>query len=74
MRRRHGTGDNDDELILRALVPGSDIDRMRKTGPVRRDYPMLSSPELDRVSRLLKVATSPLVQIRSAELDLSLRR
>ena len=74
LRRRHGTGDNDDELILRALVPGSDIDRMRKTGPVRRDYPMLSSPELDRVSRLLKVATSPLVQIRSAELDLSLRR
>jgi oxaloacetate decarboxylase (Na+ extruding) subunit alpha len=74
LRRRHGTGEDDDELFLRALVPASDIERMRKAGPVRRDYPLLSTPELDRVSRLLKVATAPLVQLRSAGLDLTLRR
>jgi oxaloacetate decarboxylase alpha subunit len=74
LRRRHGTGEDDDELILRALVPAPDIERMRQAGPVRRDYPMLSTPELERVSRLLKMATLPLVQLRSAQLDLTLRR
>lgn len=74
LRRRHGTGENDDELILRALVPTADIERMRAAGPIRRDYPTLSSPEFDRVRRLMKLATTPLVQIRSSELDLTLRR
>ena len=45
LRRRHGTGEDDDELILRALVPAADLERMRAAGPVRKDYPMLSSPE-----------------------------
>jgi oxaloacetate decarboxylase alpha subunit len=74
LRRRHGTGENDDELILRALVPAADLEKMRAAGPVRRDYPMLSSPQFERVQRLMKVATAPLVQVRSAELDLTLRR
>jgi oxaloacetate decarboxylase alpha subunit len=74
LRRRHGTGENDDELILRALVPAADLERMRAAGPVRRDYPGLASPEFERVRRLMRVATTPLMQIRSAELDLTLRR
>jgi oxaloacetate decarboxylase (Na+ extruding) subunit alpha len=74
LRRRHGTGDDDDELILRALVPATDIDRMRAAGPIARDYPTLSSPELARVRKLMGVATAPFVQIRSAELDLTMRR
>ena len=74
LRRRHGTGEDDDELILRALVPAADLEKMRAAGPVRRDYPTLSSPQFDRVQRLMKVATSPLVQLRSSELDLTLRR
>lgn len=74
LRRRHGTGEDDDELILRALVPAADLEKMRAAGPVRRDYPMLSSPQFERVQRLMKVATAPLVQVRSAELDLTLRR
>lgn len=74
LRRRHGTGEDDDELILRALVPAADLEKMRAAGPVRRDYPMLSSPQFERVQRLMKVATAPLVQVRSAEFDLTLRR
>jgi oxaloacetate decarboxylase alpha subunit len=73
LRRRYGT-DDDDELILRALVPGPDIDKMRAAGPVKRDYPLLSSPELDQVARLMKIARSPVVQIRSAKLSLDLSR
>jgi len=74
LRRRHGTGEDDDELLLRALVPAADIERMRRAGPVARDYPTLSSPEFDKVQKLVKVAELPLVQIRSSALDLTLRR
>lgn len=74
LRRRHGTGSDDDELILRALVPGSEIDAMRKSGPVARDFPTLSSPELEQVSRLMRVARTPFVQVRSAEFEMTMRR
>ncbi len=74
LRRRHGTGDDDDELILRALVPSSDIDAVRKSGPPARDYPPLSSPELEAVSNLMKLVKTPFVQLRSEQMDLTLRR
>lgn len=74
LRRRHGTGDDDDELFLRALVPMTDIEKMRQAGPIRKSYPTISTPELERVQRLMKLATAPLVQMKSAELDLTLRR
>ena len=73
LKRLHGTND-EDELILRALVPAADLDRMRKAGPPARDFPTLSSPELDRVRKLMSVANTPFVQIRSAELDLTMRQ
>jgi len=74
LRGRHGTGEDDDELILRALVPASEIEAMRRAGPVARDYPTLSSPELAQVSRLMKVANTPVVQIRSADFEMTMRR
>ena len=42
LRRRHGTTapDEDDLLILKALIPESDIAAMQAAGPVRRDYPL----------------------------------
>ena len=62
--------DDDDELILRALVPEPDLEEdargwARSSGIFR----CLSSPELDQVQRLMRVAKSPVVQIRSATLD-----
>ena len=38
LRKRYGTED-DDELILRALVPEPDLEKMRAAGPVKRDFP-----------------------------------
>jgi oxaloacetate decarboxylase alpha subunit len=73
LRTRYGT-DNDDELILRALVPELDLERMRAAGPVKRGFPLLSSPELDQVLRLMRVAKAPVVQIRSAALSVDLFR
>lgn len=73
LRKRYDT-DNDDELILRALVPEADLERMRRAGPVKTSFPLLSSPELEQVRRLMEVARTPYVQIRSTELDMTLRR
>lgn len=73
LRRRYGT-DDDDDLLLRALVPEADLRRMREAGPVKRSFPLLSSPELDQVARLMRIVKSPVVQIRSAELSLDLIR
>ncbi len=73
LKQQYGT-DDEDELILRATVPEADIDRMRAAGPVRRDYPLLSSPELEQVRKLMQVATMPVVEIKSAGLSVSLRR
>ncbi|MGQ0529189.1 MAG: hypothetical protein ACT4PG_05075 [Panacagrimonas sp.] len=74
LHRRYGTNGDDDEPILRALVPQADIEKMRAAGPIKTNYPLLSSPELEQVARLMKIAKSPLLQLRTADLDLSLSR
>lgn len=73
LRRQHGTED-DDELILRALVPAVDIARMRAAGPLERRFPTLSSPELDQARRLMQIASTPYVRLHTEALDLTLRR
>lgn len=73
LKKRYGTED-DDELIYRAFVPQPDIDKMRAAGPVRRDFPLLSSPELEDVRKLMQVATMPVVEMKSEGLNISLRR
>ena len=73
LHKRFGTS-NDDELILRALVPSSEVDKAYAAGPVKTSFPTLSSPELDQVRRLMKLANSPVVQLSSPDLKLSLRK
>ncbi|MFC3698565.1 hypothetical protein ACFOOJ_14115 [Sphingobium xenophagum] len=73
LKKQYETQD-EDELIMRATVPQADIDKMRAAGPVRRDYPLLSSPELEQVRKLMTVATMPVVEIQSSGLNVNLRR
>jgi oxaloacetate decarboxylase alpha subunit len=73
LHKRFGTT-SDDELILRALVPSSEVDKALAAGPVKTSFPMLSSPELDQVQRLMKLANSAVVQVSSPDFKLSLRR
>ncbi len=73
LHKRFGT-DDDDELILRALVPATDLERMRAAGPVKHDYPTLSSPELQQIEMLMKLVNTKYAQIRSAELSCELSR
>lgn len=73
LRKRYGTND-DDELILRALVPEADIEKMRAAGPIKTTYPLLSSPELEQVARLMKIAKSPVVQLTMGGMSVELAR
>ena len=73
LRKEFGT-DDDDELILRALVAGEGLEKMRTSGPVKTTYPYLSSPELEQVRRLMQLATSPVVEVISGDIELSLRK
>ena len=73
LRRRYGTQD-DDELLLQFIIPKTDLEKMRTAGPLKRDYPLLSSPELDQVRKLLQITALPVVQLRSDKLSLQLTR
>jgi oxaloacetate decarboxylase alpha subunit len=73
LKKQYGTND-EDELIMRATVPEADIVRMRAAGPVKRTYPLLSSPELERARQLMKLTTLPVIEIKSAAMTLSLKR
>ena len=73
LRKRYGTQD-DDELILRALVPETDLQRMRAAGPIKTKFPLLSSAELEEAAHLIEAARSPLVQYAAHGLSLELRR
>lgn len=73
LRDRHGTGTDDDELVLRALLPPEAVDTMRAAGPVRRDYP-LSTPEVAQVRELLATNQSRYVRVATEHVDLELRR
>lgn len=73
LKKRFGTED-EDELILRAFLPAADIEKMRAAAPVKRSYPLLSTPELEQVRKLVKLTDLPVIEIKSRELMLSLCR
>lgn len=73
LRKLHGT-DDDDELILRALMPEADLQKVREAGPLKRYFPFFSTPELEKVGYLMRVTQLPFVQYQSDGLSLTLRR
>jgi len=73
LRRRYGTQD-DDELILRALVPAADLQRMREAGPIKTTFPLLSSPQLEEVAQLMRTVQAPVVQYVSERFAVHLFR
>ncbi len=73
LHKRHGTRD-DDELLLRALVPSTDIEKMRAAGPVKRTYPLVSSQELQQIPRLMQLSVSKELYLKTSEFSLRLSR
>lgn len=73
LKKRYGTED-DDELILRALIPAGDVEKMHAAGPLKRTFPLLSSTELDQVRKLLTLTDIPALRYETDNLSVSLRR
>jgi oxaloacetate decarboxylase alpha subunit len=73
LRQHYDTGDNDDLLILKALIPEGDIAAMQASGPPRRNYP-LGSSEVNEIRTLMAIARAPYVHIANARFELELRR
>ena len=48
------------------------LERMRAAGPLRRDYPMFSSPELENIAQLIRSVKLPSAQLRLGEIELEL--
>jgi oxaloacetate decarboxylase (Na+ extruding) subunit alpha len=69
---RYGTQD-DDMLILKALIPEPDIEAMLAAGPVRRDFP-LASADIQEVTSLLAATRTPYVRVATEAWDVELRR
>jgi oxaloacetate decarboxylase alpha subunit len=73
IRRGYGTI-SDDELILRFLVAEPHFEAMRKAGPVRRDYPVITAPELERVRKLMTATTARALELAASGLTVKLSR
>jgi oxaloacetate decarboxylase alpha subunit len=73
LRAEYGTND-DDELILRALVPPLELAKMREAGPIARNFPLLSSTELDEVRQLMTLSNLPVIELRSPGFSARLQR
>jgi oxaloacetate decarboxylase alpha subunit len=72
LRARYNEQD-DDLLILKALIPEHDIKAMQAAGPVRRTFP-LSSEEVEEVRALMATARTPYVRVATETWELELRR
>ena len=72
LRKRYGTTD-DDELILKALVPQFDLDAMHAAGATKRDYP-LASAEVLQVRQLVSAINAPYARVATESMDVVLRR
>jgi oxaloacetate decarboxylase alpha subunit len=74
LRARHGTGpDEDDLLILKALIPEPDIAAMQAAGPVRRDFPLVP-PQVEELRTLIRTVQSPYVRVSTEQWAMELRR
>ena len=73
LRAEYGTSD-DDELILRALVPGEGLEKMRSSGPVVKSYSYLSDPQLEYAAKLMQIVKTPVFQLKTSGLELYMRK
>lgn len=73
LRKRHGTND-DDELLLRALVPDADLKKMKEAGPLKTVFPLLSSPEMAQISDLLSTVKAPSLQLAIGQMNVEMYR
>jgi oxaloacetate decarboxylase (Na+ extruding) subunit alpha len=74
LRKRYGTGEGEDDLlILKALIPETDIAAMQAAGPVRRDFP-LASGQVEELRTLIRTVQTPYLRVATERWAMELRR
>jgi oxaloacetate decarboxylase alpha subunit len=71
LRRRFGESVSDDELLLRLLVPESDIEAMRATPPRNRDFAP-TTPQLSFIRELVETSVGAYLHIEAGDFSLTL--
>ena len=71
LRKKFGGDIDDDELILRLLVPQHDIDVMRATPPRTVDYGM-TSREMTAIRKLITTSVGAYLHVESGSFELTL--
>lgn len=74
IRRQYGETLSDEELLLRYLIPGPDVDAMYAAGPVPQRLPHEDSSQLAWVRDLVASATARSLSAHSGDVRVSLRR
>ena len=74
LRRRVGPRLSDEEFLLRATMPGGQVDAMSAAGPARRHYNPSASPVLDLIRKLCARSDLDYVAVDKAGMKLELRR
>ena len=72
LRKRYNAKD-DEELLLKYIIPENDLEEMYAAGPLKRDYPLISSPELAQAEKLLKFTKLRTIAIRTEDYSVTLR-
>jgi len=73
---RHRLGENlsDEELLLRFLIPGPDVDAMMAAGPVKTDLSYPESPEITLVRDMVTTSSARYLRYRQGDLSVTLAR
>lgn len=75
IRRQYGSGLSDEELLLRYLIPGPDVDRMYEADrPIRPVYPLGGRQGLGWVRDVLANRSARSLHATRGEVSVSLRR
>jgi oxaloacetate decarboxylase alpha subunit len=74
IRREYGETLSDEELLLRYLMPGPDVDAMYAAGPVPQRLPTDVSPHTRWVRDLVASTTARSLSARSGDVSVSLQR
>lgn len=74
IRREYGETLSDEELLLRYLMPGPDVDAMHAAGPIPQRLDVDVSPHTRWVRDLVASTTARSLEVRSGDVSVSLRR
>ena len=74
IRHQFGETMSDEELLLRFLIPGPDVDAMFAAGPVSSDLAYPDSPEATLVRELMQDTAAKYLNYQRGDLDVTLSR